>query len=137
MRFEGGSLTGRRNGREYSVQRLYDDRGREFLYILTFYLPRFMDMGFDEKLNTVFHELWHIGPDFDGDLRRHHGRCYAHTHSQKRYDAAMDRLVRGWLAESPPRHVYRFLECSFALLHNRYGAVFGAKIPRPKLIPIH
>jgi hypothetical protein len=137
MRFEGGSLTGRRNGREYKVQRLYDDCGREFLYILTFYLPRFMDVGFDEKLNTVFHELWHVSPDFDGDLRRHDGRCYAHTHSQKRYDAAMDRLVRGWLADSPPRHIYDFLECSFAQLHNRHGAVFGARIPRPKLIPVH
>jgi len=137
MRFEGGSLTGRRNGREYTVQRLYDDdRGQEFLYILTFYLPRFMDMGFNDKLNTIFHELWHIGPDFDGDLRRHHGRCYAHTHSQKRYDTAMDRLVRGWLANSPPRHIYDFLECDFAQLHSRHGAIFGAKIPRPKLVPV-
>lgn len=136
MRFEGGALTCRRRGREYAVQRLYDQRGREYLYILTFYLPRFMDLGFHDKLITVFHELWHIGPDFDGDLRRHNGRCYAHTHSQKQYDLEMDRLVREWLAASPPEHLYEFLKLDFAHLRANHGKVFGAKIPRPKLLPI-
>lgn len=136
MRFEGGALTCRRHGQDYSVQRLYDQRGREYLYILTFYLPRFMNLGFHDKLITVFHELWHVSPDFDGDLRRHDGRCYAHTHSQKQYDAEMDRLARDWLADSPPRHLYEFLESNFAQLRARHGRVFGVKISRPKLLPI-
>jgi len=136
MRFEGGSLTCRRRGQEYAVQRLYDRRGREYLYILTFYLPRFMDLSFHDKLTTIFHELWHISPDFDGDLRRHDGRCYAHTHSQKQYDAEMDRLAQAWLAASPPEHLYGFLKLDFSQLRTNHGKVFGAKIPRPKLVPI-
>lgn len=136
MRFEGGSLTCRHHGQQYTVQRLYDQRGREYLYILTFYLPRFMDLEFHDKLITVFHELWHVSPDFDGDLRRHDGRCYAHTHSQKLYDTQMDRLARKWLAGSPSRHLYEFLESNFAQLRASHGKVFGVKIPRPKLVPI-
>ena len=86
LRFQHGSLTTRCRGRELAVQRVHDAAGREMLYILTFYLPRFLDAPFREKLITVFHELWHISPEFNGDLRRHHGRCYAHTHSQEKYD---------------------------------------------------
>lgn len=136
MRFEGGAVSVRRRGREYMAQRLYDSAGREQLYILRFYLPRFMETGFLEKLATVVHELWHIGPEFDGDLRRHAGRCYAHTHSQKQYDTKMDRLAREWLAGSPPRHLYEFLESNFAQLRANHGRIFGVRIPRPKLVPI-
>ena len=83
--------------------------GREFLYLLSFYLPRFLDLPLEEKLSTIVHELWHIGPRFDGDLRRHEGRCYAHGRSQREYDAAMDRLAQRWLAADPPQHLYEFL----------------------------
>ena len=36
LRFEGGSLVGKRNGREYRVQRVHGDDGVEYLYLLTF-----------------------------------------------------------------------------------------------------
>ena len=102
MRFEHGSLFTQKRGGRYTVKRLYDDSGVEFLYILTFYMPRFMDVGLVEKLSTVIHELWHISPDFNGDIRRFPGRCYAHSSSQKDYDAAMDVLATRWLDSAPP-----------------------------------
>src|SRR5688500_11864103 len=55
MRFAGGTLTCRRRGRAWTVERLFDDAGREMLYILNFYLPRFMDLPFDEKVTTLIH----------------------------------------------------------------------------------
>lgn len=136
MRFAGGSLTCRRQSRTYTIQRLYDGQGREILYILTFYLPRFMDLPFREKLITVFHELWHISPGFDGDLRRHDGRCYAHTHSQKQYDAEMDLLARQYLASTPPAVLYEFLQYDFTGLMARYGRVYGTKVRRPRLLKL-
>lgn len=136
MRFEGGSLTCRRQARTYTIQRLYDTQGREVFYILTFYLPRFMDLPFREKLVTIFHELWHISPLFDGDLRRHDGRCYAHTYSQKQYDAEMDLLARQYLATSPPASLYEFLQYDFAGLAARYGRVYGTKVRRPQLLKL-
>ena len=135
MRFTGGAETGIRNGRRYAAQRLYAD-GQEMLYILTFYLPRFMELSFNDKLVTVFHELWHISPEFDGDIRRFPGRCFAHTHSEKDYDAAMDVLVKKWLATNPPPSCYAFLHKDFAELQRVYGPVYGAKVRQPRLIPL-
>lgn len=135
LRFEGGSLAGRRRGRTWTVQRLFDAGGREMLYLLSFYLPRFLERPFREKLETVVHELWHIGPAFDGDLRRHPGRCYAHSHSQKQYDAHVELLAGRWLSLEPPPAVFEFLQCGFDELAQRHGHVYGQRIPTPKLIP--
>lgn len=136
MRFEGGRLETKRRGRTYRIQQLFDRSGREMLYILTFYLPRFQDQSFEEKLITIFHELWHISPAFDGDLRRHEGRCYAHTHSQAEYDAEMARLSQRWLADArPDDELIAFLRDDFEGLSGRYQAILGMKIPRPKLVP--
>lgn len=134
LRFEGGQLLSQRRGRNWTVERLFDDAGREMLYLLSFYLPRFLERPFEEKLSTVVHELWHIGPAFDGDLRRHPGRCYAHTHSQKQYDALMRELTQKWLGLDPPSEAYAFLRYDFRQLERRYGRVFGQRIRTPRLL---
>ena len=135
MRFRGGRVDTVRRGRRWTVQRLYDDSGREMLYIFNVYLPRFMNLPFRQKLTTVVHELWHVGPRFDGDLRRYEGRCSVHTGSQRKYDAHVECLADDWLSLHPPQDAYEFLHFSFAELNVRYGRVFGTKIPSPKLIP--
>jgi hypothetical protein len=134
LRFEGGELYSRRRGRTWTVQRLYDAEGREMLYLLSFYLPRFLERPFEAKLSTVVHELWHVGPNFDGDLRRHPGRCYAHSHSQKQYDALMDSLAHKWLSLGPPGELYHFLQQDFRQLQRQYGRIYGQKLPTPKLL---
>ena len=113
-----------------------DDSGGEMLYILTFYLPRFLDLVFCEKLTTVVHELWHISPRFDGDLRRFSGRCYAHSGSQKRYEAHARRLAAKWIAMAPPVALYEFLRHDFRTLRVRHGKIVGRRIPAPKLLPV-
>ena len=135
LRFAGGQLFTVRRGRRWTLQRLYDPSGREMLYLLSFYLPRFLERPLEEKLATVVHELWHISPQFDGDLRRHAGRCFMHTHSQRQYDRQMHALAQRWLAEQPDDRLYGFLLHDFAALNQAYGPVYGAKIPRPKLVP--
>lgn len=136
LRFAGGRLETVRRGKRFGIQRLHDSSGHEMLYILTFYLPRFLDLEFREKLATVIHELWHVGPRFDGDLRRFSGRCYAHSGSKKKYDAQVDRLTDRWLALNPPVVLYDFLHSDFRTLAERHGKVFGITIPAPKLIPL-
>ena len=135
MRFRDGQLMTMRRGQPYTVQRLYDRDGREFLYILTFYLPRFMNVDLNEKLVTIVHELWHISPDFNGDIRRHPGRCYAHTHSQREYDEKMQVMVDRWLKRDPPTETYEFLTLNFQQLQEEHGRVMGRQIPHPKMIP--
>jgi predicted metallopeptidase len=135
MRFEGGALRTHRAGREWTVQRLYHGE-REMLYILTFYLPRFLETSFEEKLTTVFHELYHISPVFDGDIRRLEGRYHVHSHSQEEYDREMAVFARRWLGLKPPKELYTFLRSRFNTLHRRHGGVMGLQIPIPKLIPV-
>ena len=55
LRFAGGAATSVRRGRPVTIQRLSDWDGREMLYVLSFYLPRFMDLDFREKLITILH----------------------------------------------------------------------------------
>ncbi len=136
MRFAGGRMHTIRGGQRWGVQRLHSAGGREMLYILNFYLPRFLDLPLREKLSTVIHELWHIGPKFDGDVRRFGGRCFAHGASQEQYDAQVERLVDCWVSSGPPESVCEFLHCDFQALVSRHGRVFGRKIPTPKLIRV-
>ena len=134
LRFEGGQLFTKRRGGTWTVERLYDAEGREQLYLLSFYLPRFLERPLDDKVATVIHELWHIGPSFDGDLRRHPGRCFAHSHSQKQYDALMHQLAKKWSALDPPPGLADFLKRNLHQLQKEHGHVFGQRISTPKLI---
>jgi hypothetical protein len=135
LRFNDGHLTRRRRGVAYQVQRyLVDDC--DMLYLVTFCLPRFLDQDFDDKFVTLFHELYHISPEFDGDLRRHHGRYDLHSHSKKDYDKHMAGLARDYLATKPDPALYAFLRLNFAQLQHRHGSVAAIVVPRPKLIPL-
>jgi hypothetical protein len=133
MRFENGQLAARREGQMWTVQRLFMEQ-REMLYILTFYLPRFLNQPFREKLVTVFHELFHISPQFDGDIRRLPGHFHVHSHSQKEYDDQMGVYVDEYLA-SQPGPLLDFLKGNFQLLRDFHGGVVGLQVPIPKLIP--
>jgi hypothetical protein len=135
LRFRDGALRRRRHGIPYQVQRyLVDDC--EMLYLVTFCLPRFLDQGFDDKFVTLFHELYHIGPHFDGDLRRHSGRCQVHSLSKRAYDRHMAHLARAYLADGADPSVHAFLRLNFAQLAHRHGRVEAVVVPRPKLLPI-
>ena len=135
LRFRGGALVRRRNDVPYQVQRFFVN-GREMLYLVTFCLPRFLDQDFDDKFITLFHELYHISPAFEGDLRRHDGRCTLHTQSKRLYDSHMNEMARAYLSNGADRSLHEFLRLNFAQLRRRHGAVVGVTVPRPRLIPV-
>jgi len=135
MRFEAGALTTSRGDQSWTVQRLFQGE-EEMLYILTFYLPRFLNQTYREKMVTVFHELYHVSEHFDGDIRRWEGRCYVHSQSEKEYDRLMEKYVDEYLAGKPPVALRQFLRYKFRGLEKRFGAVVGIQIPIPKLIPL-
>ncbi len=135
MRFRGGAPTRRSRGLVYQVQRFTVD-GREMLYLVTFCLPRFLDQCYEQKLVTIFHELYHIGPAFDGDLRRHPGRYEVHSKSKKAYDAEMLTLVRAYLRGHPEPQRLAFLHRRAAELRKAPLNLVGVVVPRPKMIPV-
>jgi predicted metallopeptidase len=136
LRFSGGAPTTIRRGRPHTIESVVGPSGLEMLYILNFYLPRFQNLDLHEKLITILHELWHISPDFNGDIRRHAGRYHAHSHSQKEYDQQMGLLADRWLAELPPEELWVFLREDFAGLAARYPAIVGLRIRRPRILPL-
>jgi len=135
LRFEDGGRMTTRGGRLWTVQRLMIDY-REMLYILTFYLPRFLDQSFKEKFVTVLHELYHISPQFNGDIRRLDGRYHVHSHSQKEYDREMEAFAHRYLTQRSEPELYEFLRHDFRTLFDRFGGVVGLQTPIPKLVPV-
>jgi hypothetical protein len=135
LRCREGRLLRQRHGMWYQVQR-YFVGDREMLYLVTFCLPRFLDQDRDEKFITLFHELYHISPAFDGDLRRHGGRGAWHSDSKRAYDHHMAHLARAYLASGPDPALHDFLRLNFAQLRHRHGSVVGVMVPWPKLVPV-
>ncbi len=134
--FAGGSKTTtiRRGRHTYTcTMPTVSHRGEEMRYVIYFLAPRFFDLPFREKLITVFHELYHISPAFDGDIRRFPGRNYAHGTSTKRYNALMATMVDAYLAGAESRAHLAFLEVGMEELRQRSRAVVGRRMTAPKI----
>jgi len=129
LRFPGGATRVRRGGATYAMPRVVIG-GVEVLYVVEFFLPRFMCIPFGEKLSTVVHEMYHVSPAFDGTLRRFAGSKPYHTGSQRRYDAAMARLARAYLGATKRPELHAFLRSDFAQLEAAHGGVVGVRVRR-------
>lgn len=136
LRFYGGELSrvvNKGRSRFTCIMPEVSHNGVGILYVIYFTLPRFMDRPLQEKLVTIFHELYHISPAFDGDIRRFPGRNFAHGSSAKKYNLLMDRFVATyWLLPSSNEKV-AFLDADMASLRLRYRAIVGRKMVMPKL----
>jgi len=135
LRFENGESIHRSRGRLWTLQRHFRPDGLEYLYILYFYVPRFIELPLSQKLDTIVHELYHINPLFNGDLRRFAGRRFAHG-SKKRYDQTVHTLVQYWLKNNPPNNLWEFLCYNYQDLTKKYGKLRGTRIPFPKVLPV-
>jgi hypothetical protein len=107
--------------------------GREILYIIYFMIPRFLDRTLRDKMVTIFHELYHISPHFDGDIRRFPGRNFAHGGSTKKYNRLMERYAEEYFQQSCSSDLTAFLEHGMAELRGRHRAIVGRKMPMPKI----
>lgn len=136
LRFEGGlSSIEVKRGRRTRVCTLPEVTlgGKEMLYIIYFLVPRFFNLTLREKLVTVFHELFHISPLFDGDIRRFPGRNYAHGGSRKRYNAIMADMVDVYLRQMEAQALIGFLDGDMETLRARHGVIVGRRFPAPKI----
>jgi len=136
LRFRDGAETTTRRGGLWRIHPCPQDAGgRPYLYMLSLYVPRFLDLPASEKLAVVVHELWHASPAFDGDLRRFgKGRHRFHGGSCERYHQDMRRLAQRIPASNPPADLYDWLEGDFAALRARFGRVMGMRVPTPRIV---
>lgn len=137
MRLPGGAREMEERGSRWRIQTLEID-GVEMLYLIQVMLPRFHEeQEYRDKIATVIHELYHISPRFNGDIRRFPGKNYAHGRSREHYHAAMIRLADRYLATAPRAHSWEFLRLSFSELHTRHGGIVGTRVSVPKIIRVN
>jgi predicted metallopeptidase len=73
-------------------------RGRSILYVITLRPLWFAASTPEERVATVFHELYHLSPRFDGTL--HHGRRHAKL-ARPAFDRRVGALLGRYLARAP------------------------------------
>ncbi|MCU0821840.1 MAG: hypothetical protein MUC95_05120, partial [Spirochaetes bacterium] len=86
LKFKDGESIQKFNGKYYTIPGILNN-GIPQLYIIYFYIPRFFDLDLNEKLRVIFHELYHISGDFNGDIRRMGQIKKAHGFSSKRFNS--------------------------------------------------
>jgi hypothetical protein len=136
LRFTGGarSIEVRRGRRRcLCAMPLVTHRGKEMLYVVYFLVPRFLNLPQRDKLITVFHELYHISPYFDGDIRRFPGRNYAHGPSRKQYNARMSTLVDAYIRTMESSELIDFLQGNLETLRSRYRTIVARKRRAPRM----
>ncbi len=134
MRFEGGSKRKTVRGIEYIAPEV-NIKGNNILYIVYFHLPRFLNHSeYKFRLATVLHELYHISPLFNGDVRRFPGKNYAHGSSRKKYDALINNYTSEYIRSTNNPELGAFLKSKYSELKRKYGSVYGdmVRIPRSK-----
>ncbi len=123
LRFPGGKREFVKGKNKFVWPQVVID-GYEKLYHMTCYLPRFLDVDFDEKLKTIIHELYHISPRFNGDLRRFPGKNYAHGHSLKDFEKVLE-PIKNKALEQIDFEGFDFLTMNFNQLRVKFGSVVG------------
>jgi hypothetical protein len=135
LRFENGARTTLVKRRRGSVRCEVTPVVRqevEMLYVIYVLVPRFLNLPLREKLITLFHELYHVSPAFDGDIRRFPGKNYAHGSSRKKYNALMALMVDRYLEDPETGSGVNFLEGDMAVMRARYGSLVGRRMAAPK-----
>ncbi len=134
LKFQWGRRTIQASGNWYCRIPKITYNGNEILYVIYFCVPRFLNLSFDEKLTILFHELYHISPAFNGDIRRFPGRFYQHSRSEKKYDTIARELSEQYLHSPHSRKLTHFLRFDHETLRQKFGEVVGMSPRLPEAI---
>ncbi len=133
MKFEKGSSLLKHRGRVYTMPAI-EHQGKTCLYIIYFFMPRFFDLPAGEKLRVIFHELYHVSPDFNGDIRRMGKKKAAHGSSKKHFDSHFEEALNKYLELLPRRECNSFLSMSSRELYAAHQRIIGRRMKVPKPI---
>lgn len=135
LKFENGNDIIKHKGYYYSIPRLTVNNV-EILYVVYFYIPKFLDLPAEKKIDVMFHELYHINPDFNGDIRRMGKFKKAHGHSRKCFDEKYQEYAESFFNYIKNTPFIKFLEMDTKSLKNEFPAISyrRMKVPKPVLI---
>ncbi|MBN1533671.1 MAG: hypothetical protein JXA20_13460 [Spirochaetes bacterium] len=135
LRFINGQEFIQHNRRMYTIPRVYHNDAR-ILYLIYFYIPRFLDLPAGEKLHVIFHELYHIDPTFNGDIRRMGAVKSAHGFSKKHFDSLFQREAGRFQESIAHTEMHSILSLDSRGLYAAYETVVARrmKVPKPVMI---
>lgn len=109
--------------------------GKPTLYVIRFFMPRFMLRPGWQRLRLIVHELYHISPDFDGWIREIDGSRGHGAGGEGVYNRKMSQLLKYWLEARRDagvrNNLYDFLYMTPEELENQYGVIYGEYYPVP------
>ncbi len=134
FKFKGGLNILSYRGKYYTMPEIVKN-GTAILYAIYFYLPKFFDLPAEEKLNVIFHELHHISPEFNGDIRRMGNVKKAHGYSRKHFDLKFEKYVKSFYEYISNTTYMDFLKMDSKSLRNNYQLyATRMKIPKPVIV---
>jgi predicted metallopeptidase len=134
LKFQNGSDILPFRGRYYTIPEIIKN-GIPQLYAVYFYLPKFFNLSAEDKLKVIFHELYHISQEFNGDIRRMGNVKKAHGSSKKRFDLNFKKEAKLFYEYIKGTPYMDFLKMDSKSLHNNYRVYARRmKIPKPVLM---
>jgi len=132
LRFRDGSPLVRHHGKLYRMPPVTCEN-RDLLYLIYFYMPRFFDLPMEEKVKVIFHELFHISPLFNGDIRRMGEGKAIHGHSRDHYNTHFEHEMSDFIKKIKGTPFTKFLQLNSRELFCYFSRVTGTrmKLPRP------
>ena len=131
LRFEKGKNVVK-EGKKTMMTPKWTFRDKIYLYILYVYMPRFHDQSLYGKIMTLIHELYHISPECDGDLRRFPGKRY-HGYSEEAYERTIEPWVRQYLEKREDAEVLDFLRIRTEDIEKKLGKLTGLHVQLPTM----
>ncbi len=122
LKFEDGSDIINFRGRLYTIPKIIHNN-IEIRYLIYYYNPKFFDLPAKEKVNVMFHELYHINPDFNGDIRRMGKFKKAHGHSKKSFEKKYLDYSEDFYTFVKDTPYHAFLEMNTKDLKNSFNKI--------------
>ncbi len=134
LRFQDGSPYCSKKGYTWYWPDVYLN-DKQLYYIINVFLPRFHNHSFHYKIQTLIHELYHISPFCNGDIRTFGKKRSAHGHSKKKFHLHMSEITDRYLSTVTDMTHFQFLRNSFQYLKRKYSLVLrNVRGMRPVLI---
>ena len=135
LRFKDGSESLQYRGKIYAMPKVVNNKINQ-LYIVYFYFPKFFDIDPYQKLRVIFHELYHISPEFNGDIRRMGKVKASHGHSKKQFDSLFENELKTFYKYISKSEYINFLRMNGKSIHKNYHNVYcrRMKVPKPVII---
>ena len=135
LKFENGSDIISFRGRLYTLPKIIHNN-IEIKYLIYYYHPKFFDISAREKVNVMFHELYHISPEFNGDIRCMGKVRAAHGHSKKSFESRYLDFAENFYSFVKGTPYHAFLEMNSLDLQNTFKKIRCRRMKTVKPVPV-